>query len=172
MRSFGILQLPVRSTLQAYTGCFLHDAGASWESISKQVEQYEKFKVQCIKTGKQAPLGNGVLIFDEVKVISRLMWNSRSQTIIGLAMNANDQASLLDVYQLFHEDKLVDQTAYILQFLWRDLTSSYDIVGPYFTSSDTCTAKFIYACVMETIQLLQVCLKYKLLIYIFIMHFI
>ena len=67
LRSFGILQLPVRSTLQAYTGCFLHDAGASWESISKQVEQYEKFKVQCIKAGKQAPFGNGVLIFDEVK---------------------------------------------------------------------------------------------------------
>lgn len=134
--------------------------------------KYEKFKVLCIKSGKQAPLSNGVLIFDEVKVISRLMWNSRSQTIIGLAMNANDQASLLDVYQLFNEDKPVDRTSYILQFLWRDLTSSYDIVGPYFTSSDTCNAKFIHACVMETIQLFQVCSKYELVIYIFIMHFI
>ena len=57
---------------------------------SKYIEEYEKFKALCIKAGKQAPLGNSVLIFDEVKVISRLMWNSRSQTIIGLAMNAND----------------------------------------------------------------------------------
>ena len=43
LKSFGILQLPARSTLQAYTGCFLHESGAIWESISKQVEGYEHF---------------------------------------------------------------------------------------------------------------------------------
>ena len=80
--------MSVRSTLQSCTGCFLHDAGTSWESISKQAEQYEKFKVSCIETGKLIPLANGVLIFDEVKVISWSMRNSRSQMIIGLAMNA------------------------------------------------------------------------------------
>ena len=76
------------------------------------------------------------------------------------------------MYQLFNEDKAVDQTSYILQFLWRDLTSSYDIIGPYFTSSDTCTAKFIHVCVMETIQLFQVCSKYELVIYIYIYIYI
>ena len=70
------------------------------------------------------PKANGVLIFDEVKVISRLMWNSRSQSIVGLAMDAEDQASLHDVYQLFQKEKAVEQTAYIMWFLWRDLTSS------------------------------------------------
>ena len=36
--------------------------------------------VSCIMSaeGKQESKGDGVLIFDEVKVISRLMWNSRS----------------------------------------------------------------------------------------------
>ena len=37
------------------------------------------------------------------------MWNSRSQTIIDLAINAKDQASFRDVYQLFHEDQKVDK---------------------------------------------------------------
>ena len=60
-------------------------------------------------------------------------------------MNAEDQASLYDVYELFHKDKAVGQTSYIMQFLWRDLTSSYDIVGPDFTSSDNFTAKVIQA---------------------------
>ena len=66
-------------------------SGAFWESISKQVEQYENFKVLCMKTAKQTPLANGVLIFDEVKVISRLMWNSKRQTIIGLSMMYDNQ---------------------------------------------------------------------------------
>ena len=71
-------------------------------------------------------------------------------------MNAEYQASLHDVYELFHKDKPVEQTAYIMQFLWRDLTSSYDIVGPFYTSSVNFTAKVIHACVLETIHLFQV----------------
>ena len=139
-----------------YTGCFLHEGGASWDSIAKQVEMFQQFKTSQKALGKLEPLADGVLIFDEVKVISRLMWNSRSQTIIGLAMNAEDQASLHDAYEVFHKDKPVEQTAYIMQFLWRDLTSSYDIVGPYYTSSDNFTAKVIHTCVFETKHLFQV----------------
>lgn len=50
-----------------------------------------------------------MLIFDEVKVV---MWNSRSQTLIGLAINAEEQSSLADVYQLFDDDA-TKQTSYI-----------------------------------------------------------
>ena len=46
------------------------------------------------------------------------------------------RGSLHDVYKLFDKDKAAEQTAYIMQFLWRDLTSSYDIVGPYYTNSE------------------------------------
>jgi len=116
------------------------------------------------------PMADSVLIFDEVKVISRLMWNSRSQTIVGLAMTADDQASLHDVYQLFDKDKAADQTAYILQFLWRDLTSSYDIVGPFYTNSETFSAKTIHACVFETIHLFQVIIEIYFLLYEFCIH--
>jgi len=155
LKSFNIFQLPARNTLQAYTGCFLHEGGASWDSIAKQVEMFQQLK-ESQKVGKLEPLADGVLIFDEVEVISRLMWNSRSQTIIGLAMNAEDQASLHDVYELFYKDKPVEQTAYIMQFLWRDLTSSYDIVSPYSTSSDHFTVKVIHMCLFETTHLFQV----------------
>ena len=54
----------------------------------------------------------------------------KDHCIIGLAMTEKEQASLHDV---FHKGHCVLQTSYILQFLWRDLTSSFDIVGPYFT---------------------------------------
>ena len=62
------------------------------------------------------------------------------------------QCSLADLYQMFNGEN-AKQTLYNLQFLWRDLTSNFDIVGPYFTSSKTMEGKFILACVMETVQL-------------------
>ena len=157
LKSFGILQLPSQSTLQSYTGAFLHEAGAATESIAKQVEMYKASIAQCKKEGKLAPQSDGVLIFDEVKVVSGLMWNSRNQRIIGLAMTERDQASLQDVYQSISPDQHVQQTTHMLQFLWRDLTSAFDIVGPFYSCSESMSAKLVMACVLETIQLFQVC---------------
>ena len=77
-------------------------------------------------------MGDGVLILDEVKVISRLMWNSRSQKIVWIATSEEDQVSLHDIYQQFSRDGKVKQTFYVLQFLWRDLTSEF---GPVLRSS-------------------------------------
>lgn len=83
LKSFDVLHLPSRSTLQAYTGAFLHEAGASSESISHQVESYRLF---CKSQEKLVPKADGVLVFDEVKVISSLIWNCQDHQIIGLAM--------------------------------------------------------------------------------------
>jgi len=91
-------------------------------------------------------------------VISSLMWNSRSHHIIGLAMTSNDQASLHDIFQLVETGNRTKQTNYVLQFLWRDLTSSFDIVGPYYTSENSMTAKFVLSCVLETVKIFQVLL--------------
>ena len=51
LKSFGILQLPSRSTLQSYTGAFLHDPGAYNHCIAGQVSQYILFKAECEKQG-------------------------------------------------------------------------------------------------------------------------
>lgn len=88
------------------------------------------FIAECKKNG---PKSDGVLVFDEVKVACQLMWNSRNQTLTGLAMTNKDMSSLVDVYQLLQTPQTPAQTSYILEFLWRDLTSGYDIVDPYFT---------------------------------------
>ena len=138
-----------------YTGAFMHDPGARSDCIMDQVTHYVAFKEHCVKCGKQEPKADGVLIFDEVKVACQLLWNSRSNTLMGLAMTSKDQASLNDVYKLLKDADDSKQTSYILQFLWRDLTSEYDIVGPYFTSSSTVDAKFVMSCVFETIRLFQ-----------------
>ena len=44
----------------------------------------------------------------------------------------------------------------MLQFLWRDLTSSYDIVGPYFTSAQSVDMNFLITCIFGTVKLFQI----------------
>ena len=70
-------------------------------------------------------------------------------------MTNKDLASLNDVYRILDQPESPKQMSYILQFLWRDLTSDYDVVGPFFTCSDSVDGKFIYACVYETVKLFQ-----------------
>ena len=41
-----------------------------------------------------------------------------------------------------------------MQFLWRDLTSSFDLVGPYFDSAGSVKSKFVLACVYEILRVL------------------
>ena len=55
-----------------------------------QVARYVVYIEECRKSGKQEPKADGVLIFDEVKVASQLMWNSRSHQLMGLAMTSDD----------------------------------------------------------------------------------
>ena len=152
LKSFGVLQLPCRSTLQSYTGAFLHEPGANSSSIESQVAQFLLHCQQRVSEGKKESKKEGVLIFDEVKVINRLMWNSRSQTLIGLSMRHDEMSSLGDIFRTLDND-CAKQTSHILQFLWRDLTSEFDIIGPYFTSSESVDSKFTLSCVLETIKL-------------------
>jgi len=74
LKRFSILQLPSKSTLQGYTGAFMHEPGARSECIESQIARYVLFKEQCREAGRQEPRSDGVLIFDEVKVACQLMW--------------------------------------------------------------------------------------------------
>ena len=67
----------------------MHEAGAVSDSISKQVDKYKIFQQSFESENKLKPKSIGVLIFDEVKVVSSIMWNSRSHPIDGLAMTGN-----------------------------------------------------------------------------------
>ena len=40
--------------------------------------------------------------------------------------------------------------------MWRDLTSAFDLVGPYYESAGTMKSKFVLACLYETMKLLHV----------------
>ena len=115
--------------------------------LAQEAKRFQECKLQSVAQILKAPQGDCVLIFDEVKVVCRLMWNSRSHQLVGLAMSHQELASLADIYQLLDPEYPSKQTTYILQFLWRDLTSPFDVVGPYFTSSGSLENSFILSCV-------------------------
>ena len=62
-------------------------------------------------------------------------------------MTSKNLSSLTDIYQLLQTPQIAAQTSNILQFLWHDLTSEYDIVGLYFTCADSVNSKICsYLC--------------------------
>lgn len=136
---------------------FLNGPGASEDSICRQAKQYGAFKEEQLHKNPHAPQpqADGVLIFDEVKVVSRLLWNSRSQEVIGLAISPEDMSSLQDIYASVGSEQGPQQATYMLQFLWRDLTSKFDVMGPYYSSAESLKSKFILACLYETMKLFQ-----------------
>ena len=70
-------------------------------------------------------------------------------------MNPDEMASLHDIYFTPTSNEKTQQTTYIMQFMWRDLTSAFDLVGPYYESAGTMKSKFVLACVYDTMKLLH-----------------
>ena len=145
LRGFQLLQLPGTKTLKD----FIHSNHEQLESIQGGLKSYREEFDRMVGThrevhSKTIAFNEGVLIFDEVKVSLGLQWSSRNNKFIGHAMNSTDLSTLHDVYEYL--DKQADKTSktsYILQTLWRDLSSDYDIIGPYYTSDGGSKNKFL-----------------------------
>jgi len=155
LRSFKILQLPSIRSLQHFTGANNDKPGWCEDSILSQRERYDQFCKKCEEDGKKKPVSDGILIMDEVKVISKVLWNSSSEEIYGLSMSDSDLAGLHDVFQN-SESTNTARTSYVLQFVWRDMSCSFDVLGPYYTSAKPLDSKASMVCLYDCIRLLHV----------------
>ena len=92
------------------------------EAIKQEVTKYEALvKIQEEKK-KPKPMKTGVLIFDETKVQSKIIINMTGKKVMGFAMSPDELPFLHDIF--FSVDKEYElKTSYVLQFIWRDLTS-------------------------------------------------
>ena len=63
-------------------------------------------------------------------------------------MTHEQLATQADVYEELKEGQS-EKTTYILQFMWRDISSKYDVIGHYFTSSSGLDAWLTAACLYE-----------------------
>ena len=72
-------------------------------------------------------------------------------------MTHDELASLTDVYTVLKPDYRQRQTSYVLQTVWRDLTSDFDIMGPHYTSDVTFSHGTLCRIIMDSIHQFHVC---------------
>lgn len=60
-------------------------------------------------------------------------------------------ASLHDVYNGLDGEEECRKTEYVLQFIWRDMSSDFDALGPYFTLSGSIEAQTLHCVVLQTL---------------------
>ena len=70
-------------------------------------------------------------------------------------MNSYELPSLHDVYSLLDEDEKIKEINYMLQFVWRDLSSKFDIIGLYYSSAQGFDSKFTMACLQDTLYFFE-----------------
>ena len=153
LKSFGILTLPSVSTLKTFMRSNVGDPGPIYERLAEEQKHYNEIHKFKSTMGQVTPSSEGALIFDEVKVTANIYWNAKSNKFIGHALSAEDMASMHDVYIQLDQNDKSEKASYILQFLWRDISSNVDVIGPYYTSQKGLDNKFMMACVLETIHL-------------------
>ncbi|XP_073239015.1 uncharacterized protein [Porites lutea] len=152
VRSLGILQLPCSKEIRRIIGKNADGPGINEVYLQKQSNLFKQFCKETMNAGKREPLGVGALIWDETKLQSKIVWNSMSSKITGYAMSPEEIPWLHDVFATVQDDFDERKTSYILQFLWRDLTSSFDVIGPYFTCAGSWDHQFLLECVFRTLQ--------------------
>ncbi len=152
LRSFRLLQLPGVSVLKGLKSEYSERPGEIVSRLKEEHDMYELRKEEAKAHGKKAPLGEGALIFDEVKVKAKLQWNSRDNSLVGYAMSRDEMASMSDIFHWLDDDVSAQKTEYIMQTMWRDHSTNCDILGPYYSSAGTMTSEFTYCCVMDAIR--------------------
>ena len=114
---------------------------------------YEKFCKDEVRFNLPRPAGEGILVFDAVKVIAQFMWNSANHQFYGLVLSAEEFVSLNDIGDKNDNGEYPEKAQYMLQFYWRDLTSKFDVLGPYFPFSSPVNQANIIAFVYSTMEL-------------------
>ena len=62
-----------------------------------------------------------------------------------------------DVYSVLSPDYRKRQTTYVLQVLWRDLTSEFDVIGPHYTSDSQFPHQALCRLLFDSIHQFHVC---------------
>ena len=98
-----------------------------------------------------------MVVLDEVKVLAKIAMNSSNGQILGIAMQDDECGYVKDLYaDLNSTSKEPVAAEYFLQFLWRDLSSDFDVIGPHYGVTESMDANFTHACTIDAIHAFQV----------------
>lgn len=152
LKNLGILQLPCKQQVEKLIKSDNTGAGLNENATAKEFLKYSEFSKIQKEKGRPEPLGFGAVIFDETKVQSKILFDMNGGTVKGFAMTPEELPFLHDIFESVDPSRNI-KASYILQFIWRDLTSSYSIIGPHFACEKSWDHSFLYDCVMRTVKL-------------------
>ncbi len=104
-----------------------------------------------VKNGLKKPLGIGTLIFDEVKVIGKVLLNMKNENCSALAVLEDEMCNLHDLYQDLNSSEPVP-AEYMLQFLRKCFTSHFNVIGPFYSFNPTIDSKVVIETLFERTQ--------------------
>ena len=68
----------------------MEKAGEIETHLKEESKIYQQRQKEAKEKGWLVPLGEGSLIFDEVRVTANLQWNSQDNSLIGYAMTSDE----------------------------------------------------------------------------------
>ena len=165
LKSFSIWQLLSRATLQAYTRAFLDSPGVFIRIYTCHLFLHQNVYVgECQKRIADAASQYKLLQDDkEERADTTSRWRpnfwwreGHCQCSLEISQSTNGVTGhdswryVLSTWCISSAGSwcLDELYAYMLQFLWRDLTSSFDIVGPHYSRSGSFETKFIIGVVL------------------------
>lgn len=80
----------------------------------------------------------------------KVAWNLKGGGIIGFCTSEDDLKVLHDVFSAAVQPG-AEKASYIVQFLWRDLTSSFDLIGPDFPIARSVDSSVLQELIMLTL---------------------
>ena len=135
--------------MKSFTRSHQCDAGDVGDLAKNYIKLYGAMKKEKKETGQPVPCNEGIPVFDEVEVVQKTMFNSKSNKIIGLAMSPDDMSTMHDIYETLYPNRNIKKTNYILQCLRRDLVSNFDVLGPYYKAESSLEHRFLIACKID-----------------------
>ena len=84
--------------------------------LRKKNNDYREFCEEVVASGQNRPLGIGALIFYEVKVMTKVMLNVKSEKLIGLAVTEKETKGLHNIFKILQSSEPVP-AEFVLQFL-------------------------------------------------------
>lgn len=83
----------------------------------------------------------------------KVAWNLKGAGITGFSASEDELKVLHDVFSTTVQPG-AQKASYIVQFLWRDLTSGFDLVGPYFPVGSSMQSSVLQEFLMLTLKAL------------------
>lgn len=93
-------------------------------------------------------------------IMLQVVWNSKNNQIIGLAMTSDQLSTLHDIFRELDDGFRTNNTSYMYKYFSscgaRDLCSKFDAIGPHFTAEKSLKTKFLASCVFESLYAFEI----------------